>query len=125
MIGTISIVFAVRRLSGAGMCQYVRSLVLKGHIIYLVLFTISNLYIVAICILYIKFPEYNPNDPQGQQGWKLFLKFLFYAQGFVLPVLRLSEDGFRQVVSNVLDEMLTAAGIHKKATPDRTQEEND
>lgn len=51
--GTFSIVFAFKRLSSSGISQYVRSLVLKRHILYLVLFTLTNLYIVAIAICYI------------------------------------------------------------------------
>ena len=86
-----SIFFTWKSLSGPGMSKEARSLVLKRHIITNLAYFICNQYFILNSIMMLL-------DMEGSMHsyawyWKI-LKVLFFAQSFIIPLLRLSEPFF-------------------------------
>ena len=88
-----SIVFTCKSLSGPGMSKEARSLVLKRHIITNVAYLICNLYFILNCYMLAKDMEGSMRMQSYDWYWKV-LKFLFFSQSFIIPLLRLSEPFF-------------------------------
>ena len=88
-----SIVFTCKSLSGPGMSKEARSLVLKRHIITNVAYLICNLYFILNSYMLAKDMENSMLMSSYDWYWKV-LKFLFFAQSVIIPLLRLSEPFF-------------------------------
>ena len=97
LLAIFSFIFAGHRLMQAGINSEVRSLILKRHVIYIVYFFIANLQLVVLCYTVV-----NPNVViSPHDSWPfVVLKVLMATQGYVMPLLRLSEPYFYWSVRN-------------------------
>ena len=96
----ISVVYTCQKLSGPGFSKEVRRLILKRHILTSLFYLISNAY-VFLSITYMTFADqaklYN-FVAITDNALLNTLKILFAAQGFMIPILRLSEPYFYQIL---------------------------
>ena len=81
-----------------GISQQVRSLILGRHVTYIVFFFVVNLYWFAESYYWI-INDLDQFDPAKENvWWQNMLKVLYYCQGIIMPLLRLSEPLFFQIV---------------------------
>ena len=92
--GIFSIIYAYLKLSKPGISGSARSLVLKRHAAGIILYVLSNLYIALISI-YNSFQLSLPNPaPSAATWWLITVKVLFFSEGLISPLVRLTEDAF-------------------------------
>lgn len=82
--------YAWRKLSKPGISGEIRSTILKRHIVAIILYLVFNFYVFASAFSAVIMKN---NDTDGT-AWKFFLKFLFYSQGYVMPLMRCTEPAF-------------------------------
>lgn len=101
----VSIAYTCKKLSGPGMSKEVRNLVLKRHILTTVLYLISNSYLFAtFFILALPSWDSNDNDRTLDTWWTRTLKILFVCQGFFIPLVRLSEPYFYEIIGHKISK---------------------
>ena len=96
-----SIIYTWKKLSGPGMSKQVRNLVLIRHILTSVLYFLFNIYIFASPILVLA-GNTDFTDYELDVWWTRLLKILFASQGFVIPLSRLSEPYFFEILGRKL-----------------------
>jgi len=97
----ISVCYTFNKLRGPGFSKEVRYLALKRHIITASFYLIANIYIFAnfytLMVTNVKDLE---DFAYIDTWWSRSLKIIFACQGFAIPLLRLSEPYFYQIVAN-------------------------
>ena len=94
-----SIVYTCKKLSGAGMSKEVRNLVLKRHILTTLLYLVSNSYLFATFFI-LEIPSWKNTEISLDTWWTRTLKILFICQGFFIPLARLSEPYFYEILGH-------------------------
>lgn len=80
------------------MSKQVRSLVLKRHVATMLIYIICNLYIFMTYFA-ILVPAWNANIMNYDSWFFNMAKILFASQGWFIPLMRLSEPFFYQILT--------------------------
>lgn len=100
--GAWSIYYAILRLTKPGISGSERSLVLYRHAIGILIFLLTNFYVICGCF-YEAFNFNMPSQiPSETPAWVKFLKALFLSEGLISPLVRLFEPAFRKSAANQL-----------------------
>lgn len=71
-------IYACKKLSKPGISEEIRQLVLKRHVVAILTYTITFLYIPATAIVVVmNFAK--EAGPDGNKWWKVFLKLLYFS----------------------------------------------
>lgn len=89
-LGIVSIIFAYRRLSKPGISAGARDLVLKRHASGIIVFLLTNIYVVAN-ITYPLFGKDEPPNVPDSYTWCIALKILYFSEGIISPLIRFNE----------------------------------
>ena len=86
------------------MSKEVRNLVLKRHILTTMLYLVSNSYLFATFFM-LMLPSWNSGVERDlDTWWTRALKILFVCQGFFIPLARLSEPYFYEIVGHKIQK---------------------
>ena len=120
-----SVIYTWSKLRGPSFSKEVRYLVLKRHIITSCVYLLSNFYIFISMIMILVWDLdqiYHSHETTDSWYIKVF-KIMFASQGFLIPILRLSEPFFFQVIVQKIKN--TCMKIRNFGQQKKKQEEND
>ena len=103
LVFLFSIVYTCKKLSGPGMSKEVRNLVLKRHILTTLLYLLSNTYLFATFFI-LALPEWKNMEIEMDTWWTRTLKIIFVCQGFSIPLARLSEPYFYEIIGHKMQK---------------------
>jgi hypothetical protein len=102
LFAVYSSLYAYFKLRRPGISSEVRTLVLKRHVIAIILYNLCNLYVPATGIAVVYNNAANAySSPADNKGWKLFLKVLFFSQGYIMPLMRCTEPAFFAIIKKL------------------------
>ena len=99
LVFVVSVVYTCKKLSGPGMSKEVRNLVLKRHILTTVLYIVCNCYLFATFFI-LAMPAWTSSEKELDTWYTRALKLIFVSQGFFIPLARLSEPYFYEIVGH-------------------------
>jgi hypothetical protein len=126
LISIVSIIYALVKLCRPGISKESRKLVLIRHILSIIFFNISNLYIIIILLTWI-FSEYIKKNNWNvvDNKWIGVSKIIFASQGIYLPILRLVEPFFfKTLKENIIDLVTFVFCCRKKINKDDMLDED-
>ena len=110
-----SIVYTMKKLSKQYFSKTVLSLVLKRHVLTSVVYLVTNLFFFLNLAVLAFYKASNLNARSALESWWVYmLKILFASQGFAIPLLRLSEPFFYQIVARKLRQWCTVSEESKR-----------
>lgn len=93
------------------------SLVLKRHVLTSVVYLVTNLFFFLNLAVLAFYKAGNLDAREALESWWVYmLKILFASQGFFIPLLRLSEPFFYQIVARKLRSWCTVSEESKRLT---------
>ena len=100
----VSTIYTCGKLRGPGMSKQVRGLVLNRHVATMIVYAVCNIYIyiVPFCMV---IPDWRQYLMTSNQWYIKMFKILFAAQGFLIPMMRLSEPYFFKILSKTLKKL--------------------
>ena len=96
-----SIIYGLVKLCQPGISREVRNMIMTRHVVTILFFTISNLYLQVSTFYWVinsAKTSYTDRGGNVDNSWTRALKIIFVIQGLVLPLSRLSEPFFFRVV---------------------------
>ena len=94
----MSIIYGLCKLCKPSISQKARQQIMKRHIVTIVFFLMTNLYLqLGVYVAYNPLIK-NPDLEKWQNVGTYSLKLLYAFQGFIMPVTRLSEPYFYSIV---------------------------
>jgi len=82
------------------------------------------MYLLLVAITYFINPYYSPTKATAQT-WQLIIKVLYFSQGYIMVLMRCTEEAFIDVIKERLQYVFSFISCKNKILSDERDELND